>query len=204
MKEASSQQNTPRRPKKPFVKGKTSRGENPRAKPSKRSARIKNRGGNSKFNPLKSIRRAAVVRVNVENFQIALGDKPIQWRTKMERVAVVRAGIPFESVEIVGKTVGLPVNQMLNIIDIPQTTYNNKKKKNALLDSKNSELLLILTELIDFGNEVFNQETEKFQRWLKKPNLSLGGNSPESFLDTVTGLQEVRNALNRIEYGNFA
>jgi uncharacterized protein (DUF2384 family) len=39
---------------------------------------------------------------------------------------------------------------------------------------------------------------------LKKPNLSLGGNAPESMLDSITGIQEVRNCLNRIEYGNLA
>ena len=60
------------------------------------------------------------------------------------------------------------------------------------------------SELIDFGNEVFNNEIEKFQRWLKKNNVSLGGNTPESLLDTTTGIQEVKNALNRIEFGNLA
>jgi len=63
---------------------------------------------------------------------------------------------------------------------------------------------LLLTELIDFGLEVFNQEENKFLRWLKKPNLSLGGTTPESLLDTTTGIQEVKNCLNRLEYGNLA
>jgi putative toxin-antitoxin system antitoxin component (TIGR02293 family) len=51
---------------------------------------------------------------------------------------------------------------------------------------------------------IFNNENEKFQRWLKKPNLSLGGKSPESLLDTTTGIDEVNYCLNRIEYGSFA
>ncbi len=63
---------------------------------------------------------------------------------------------------------------------------------------------MLITELIDFGLEVFNDEEEKFQRWLKKPNLYLGGNSPESLLDTTTGIDEVKFALNRIEFGNLA
>jgi uncharacterized protein (DUF2384 family) len=45
--------------------------------------------------------------------------------------------------------------------------------------------------LIDFRLAVFNNEEEKFQRWLKKPNLSIGGSSPESMLDTITGINEV-------------
>ncbi len=64
--------------------------------------------------------------------------------------------------------------------------------------------MLLLTELLDFGIEVFNNEEEKFQRWMKKINFSLGDNTPESLLDSVTGIQEVKNCLNRIEYGNLA
>ena len=72
---------------------------------------------------------------------------------------------------------------------------------NAIRDS---EVILLLTELVDYGIEVFNLEEDKFQRWMKKPNYSLGNNTPESLLDSNTGIQEVRNCLNRIEFGNFA
>ena len=57
---------------------------------------------------------------------------------------------------------------------------------------------------VGFGIEVFNQEEDKYLRWMKKPNYSLGNNTPESLLDSNTGIQEVRNCLNRIEFGNFA
>lgn len=87
---------------------------------------------------------------------------------------------------------------------MPQTTYNKKKNEHSLLDQRNSELILLIIELIQYGQEVFNQEKEKFQRWLKKPNISLGGQTPESLLDTTTGIEVVRNCLNRIEYGIFA
>ena len=82
---------------------------------------------------------------------------------------------------------------------------NNKKiGENSLLDSRIRELIVLTTELLDFGVEVFDNDEEKFQRWLKKPNLSLGGISPESLLDTTTGIDEVKFALNRIEFGNLA
>ena len=87
---------------------------------------------------------------------------------------------------------------------MPQTTYNKKKRGKELLSGRDSEVILLLTELLDFGLEVFNDESEKFQRWLKKPNVSLGGVKPESLFDSVTGIQEVKNALNRLEYGNMA
>ena len=127
-----------------------------------------------------------------------------QWTNNMERVHVIRQGIPYGYIEKLSERLNRPVKTILSLLGIPQTTYKKKKGEHSLLDSRDSELIVLLTELIDYGIIVFNQEEEKFQRWLKKPNLSLGGNSPESLLDTTTGIDEVRYCLNRIEYGNFA
>lgn len=131
-------------------------------------------------------------------------NKGYQWNTKLERVAVIRAGIPYETIDTLSKRLNNPVKSVLALIGIPQTTYNKKKSEHLLLNSRDTELLILINELIDYGLEVFNHEEEKFQRWLKKPNLSIGGNSPESMLDTVTGINEVKFSLNRLEFGNLA
>jgi putative toxin-antitoxin system antitoxin component (TIGR02293 family) len=127
-----------------------------------------------------------------------------QWANNMERVTVIRQGIPYGYIEKLSERLNRPVKAILSLIGIPQTTYNKKKSEQSLLDSRDSELIVLLSELIDYGILVFNNEEETFQRWLKKPNVSLGGNSPESLLDTATGIEEVNYCLNRIEYGNFA
>jgi uncharacterized protein (DUF2384 family) len=79
-----------------------------------------------------------------------------------------------------------------------------KRKENPLPNDVDIKLNLLQEELIDYGIEVFNKEEDKFQRWMKKPTNSLGNNSPESILDSIVGIQEVRNCLNRIEFGNMA
>ncbi|MDR0793236.1 MAG: DUF2384 domain-containing protein [Chitinophagaceae bacterium] len=122
----------------------------------------------------------------------------------MERVNIIRQGVSYSSIENISHKLNQPVKAMLSIIGMPQTTYNKKKSENSLLDSKNSELLISIYELINYGIEVFNNEEDKFKKWLKKPNISLNGNSPESLLDTITGIEEIKYCLNRIEYGNFA
>ena len=76
--------------------------------------------------------------------------------------------------------------------------------KNPIVNGSDSELELLIAELVNYGIEVFNKEEDKFQRWMKKPTNSLGNNTPESLLDSVAGIQEVRNCLNRIEFGNMA
>ena len=127
-----------------------------------------------------------------------------QWPNFNQKVEIIRNGLPFDAIEEVSEQLNTSIKSVLAILGIPQTTYNKKKSENAVLDSKNSEMIMMISELLDYGVMVFNQEEAKFTNWLKKPNLSLGGHTPESLLDTVTGIEEVRNALNRIEYGIFA
>lgn len=62
----------------------------------------------------------------------------------------------------------------------------------------------LLIELLDFGLKVFNNDNEKFERWLTKENESLGGVKPESLLTNKKDIQDVKNCLNRIEYGNLS
>lgn len=59
-------------------------------------------------------------------------------------------------------------------------------------------------ELLDFGLQVFNDEPDKFLRWLRKSNFSLGGVAPENLIDSMSGIQQVRNSLKRLEYGYLA
>lgn len=67
-----------------------------------------------------------------------------------------------------------------------------------------SELIRKKEEVLTYGLEVFNNEKNKFQHWLESPNFALNGLKPESLLKTLSGIQTVRNCLNKIEFGNFA
>jgi putative toxin-antitoxin system antitoxin component (TIGR02293 family) len=155
------------------------------------------------FDTKKSIQNAAGKSAQMRS-SLHIAGQEYHWSSKLERVDVIRAGIPYDSIEAVSKRLNNPVKTVLAIIGIPQTTYNKKKSEHLLLDSRDSELLILINELIDYGLEVFNNEEEKFQRWLKKPNLSIGGNSPETMIDTITGINEVKFSLNRLEFGNLA
>ena len=159
--------------------------------------------GTKRYNPGKSIKRARAIKAGSTKWHIKVSEDEYVWATKMDRVSIIRKGLPYESIEVISKRANLPVKQVLNLFGVPQTTYNKKKRDKDLLNSRDSEVVLVLTELLDFGLEVFNKEAAKFHRWLKKPNISLGGVTPESLFDSLTGIQEVRNSLNRLEYGNL-
>lgn len=156
------------------------------------------------FPTKQSIQRAESASSSSLSWVLDSGGEVYAWSTRMERVNVIRQGVPYDTIETISERLDRPIKAVLSILRIPQTTYNKKKSEHSLLDSHESELIVLLTELIDYGITVFNNEEEKFQRWLKKPNLSLGGQSPDSLLDTATGIDEVSYSLNRIEFGNFA
>lgn len=156
------------------------------------------------YNPQESVNRAMFAKTSAPQWRLESEGKEYVWATKLERVSVIRAGIPYASLEVISKRINAPIKEVLHIFGLPQTTYNKKRREKSLLNGRDSEIVLLLTELLDFGLEVFNNEEDKFQRWLKKPNIALSGNTPESLLDSITGIQEVKNCLNRIEYGNLA
>lgn len=156
-----------------------------------------------KYDLARSIRRARATKP-APQWRIQIPGAEYVWTTRMDRVGIIRTGLPYESIEVISKRANLPVSQLLRLLGIAQTTYNKRKRDGELLGGRDSEIILILTELLDFGTEVFNNEAEKFQRWLKKTNISLGGVTPESLFDSLTGIQEVKNSLNRLEYGNLA
>lgn len=155
------------------------------------------------FDPKESISRAKSARI-APKWRLISEGKEYSWASKLERVEIIRVGIPYATIEVISKRINVPIKEVLTIFGLPQTTYNKKRREKSLLNGRDSEIILLLTELVDFGVEVFNNDEEKFQRWMKKPNISLGGNTPESLLDSTTGIQEVKNCLNRIEYGNLA
>ena len=156
------------------------------------------------FNIKKSVEKASKPIKIVSEPETLYGDIPLSWANKLDRVLMIRRGIPYSAIEVLSERLNSPIKAFLSLIGIPQTTYNKKKSQHSRLDSRDSELIVMISEVLDFGLEVFNKEEAKFQRWIKKSNISLGGNTPESLFDTATGIDEVRFALNRIEYGNFA
>lgn len=156
------------------------------------------------FDTRKGIRRARVAAASSPKWRFESEGIEYAWQSTLDRVDIIRRGVPYSSIEVISKRINVPVKSVLTMFGLPQTTYNKKRREKSLLNGRDSEVILLLTELVDYGIEVFNQEEDKFQRWMKKPNYSLGNNTPESLLDSNTGIQEVRNCLNRIEFGNFA
>jgi hypothetical protein len=44
----------------------------------------------------------------------------------MDRVGIIRKGLPYESTEVISRRADLPVKQILLLFGVPQTTCNKK------------------------------------------------------------------------------
>jgi putative toxin-antitoxin system antitoxin component (TIGR02293 family) len=145
-----------------------------------------------------------VLRNPQSRWSLVIDGQLLVWSQMKDRIAVIRAGLPSQSVEAFSHQHQVSIKQLLQWMHLPQTTYNKKKTSGTALGPHETERILLLVELFDFGYEVFNQENEKFHRWLRKPNPALGGVTPEELLDTYTGFDEVYDLLIRIDQGIFA
>jgi uncharacterized protein (DUF2384 family) len=114
------------------------------------------------FDTKKSVGRAKNARLADPTWKLISEDKEYSWTSKLERVNIIREGIPYESIDGISKRINLPIKEVLHIFGLPQTTYNKKSREHSLLSGRDSEVVLLLTELFDFGTEVFNQEEDKF------------------------------------------
>ena len=99
------------------------------------------------FDPKKSIGRARNARRQGSKWVIKTSGGIVMWSNRLERVAIIRKGLPYESIEIIGQKANLPVRQVLHYLGVPQTTYNKKKRENDHLSGRDSEIILVLSEI---------------------------------------------------------
>lgn len=137
------------------------------------------------------------------NYVFESGAVVYRWSTAIERIDVIRGRMSISVLETLSELLNVPVKDVLALIGMPQTTYNKRKKENALLDVRDTEWVIELNELIAFGSDCFGDDGT-FLRWLNKPNASIGMRVPYDLLDTHTGIREVMGALERLAYGNLS
>ena len=61
---------------------------------------------------------------------------------------VIRSGIPLTSLEVISAELNRPVKAILELVGIAHTTYNKKKKEGSNLNAGDSELIVLITELL--------------------------------------------------------
>lgn len=90
-----------------------------------------------------------------------------------------------------------------NILHISPKTIDRYIKEDKKFNPTESEKILKLEQVFDWGKKVFGN-IETFNRWIEKPAYGLGDQIPKTLMQTYGGLGLVEEELIRIAYGALA
>lgn len=118
-------------------------------------------------------------------------------------IDATRNGLPYKSLRAAEVIMPFSSQEWARMLHVSKRSIDRLKKERRKLSSTQSEKLIEVTLLYDYGVDVFGS-AEKFTKWLDRNNIALGGVEPKSLLDTNQGIKAVKTELSRIEYGILA
>ncbi len=128
--------------------------------------------------------------------------RPESHMTPLEKMGMVRLGITKQDLEKLKKKTELDYDRLAKALSVARATLINKKEKEKFSPDL-SEKIVGLADIYSYGYEVFEEET-RFNQWMFKPNIALGGLLPFDLIDNQFGREEVKNLIGRIDYGVYS
>ncbi len=138
--------------------------------------------------------------------------RPFTAHEPMQRISLVREGVPADTVETLATTLGLPKERLLEGLGLAVSTVNRKLATGARLGPAESERVVALLQMVDTverslaGSDAAAEQFEVGRwlgTWLATPNAALGDERPLSLLDTADGRMLVGDLLASMESGAY-
>ena len=132
----------------------------------------------------------------------------------LERIEMIRNGIPAAEAKCIIETLGLSQGTALQALKLSPATVNKKAKQDHTLSPAESERVIGIARLVG-QLETMIQESgmrrgcgattpQWMSRWLQEPLPSLGGRRPLDLMDTMEGQGLVSAALSQVQSGAYA
>lgn len=121
---------------------------------------------------------------------------PFDW------VSAIRRGFPSKTLDAFAANVGASNSELAAMLGLSERALAGRRCKQSLSPAE-SERLLRLAKTVARAEDVFG-DLSNCLAWLKASNISLGGMTPVSLIDTEIGSELVADVLSRIEHGIFA
>lgn len=115
----------------------------------------------------------------------------------------VRNGVKYLFFSRIAGELSFTMKEWSDFLHLSERTLQRYKKENRSFDPVYSERILEIALLYKKGVALFG-DSKTFDQWLEIKNLTLGGVSPKTLLDTNLGIQLVRDELQKIETGTLA
>lgn len=117
-------------------------------------------------------------------------------------IETAREGIPFTQFMNIAQASPFTLTEWSGYLHVSERTMQRYKKEKRKFDTLQSEKILHITLLYNTGTELFGS-AEKFNAWLDADNLVLAC-KPKELLDSMFGIDMLRDELTRIEHGILA
>jgi len=111
----------------------------------------------------------------------------------------IRAGLPYASLEHVAGILGISLDEVGDVLDIPRRTRARRKESRRLTAVESDRLVRLARAAAQAAGVLGSRQ--KAASWLARPNRALGGKVPLHLLETEVGERLVEEVLGRIEYG---
>jgi putative toxin-antitoxin system antitoxin component (TIGR02293 family) len=115
----------------------------------------------------------------------------------------IRRGLPFRSYERFARSVAMPNERLLKLLDIPRRTLLRRKATGRFSPGE-SDRLLRAARVIASALALFDGDRDAAIEWLGNPQLAFGGAIPLDMAQTEIGAREVETLAYRLEHGVYS
>lgn len=130
----------------------------------------------------------------------------------IERVEIVRQGIPATYVLGLSKEMGISREKLYATVGLPRATIDRKVNREVRLSSDESERVAGLAQLVGQAQAIVEQSGDSagfdpaiwVAEWLDRVHPALGGKRPGDFMDTSYGRALVSDLLAQQQSGAYA
>jgi len=113
----------------------------------------------------------------------------------------IREGFAPTVVGRLAKELNLSDKQLLQLSDIPPSTFHARKRSGKPLSPEYSSRLYRIAKATEAAEKYFEGNKDAARRWLASPKVALGGETPLAFASTPEGSDYVLKLLERMEHG---
>src|SRR5258705_4404708 len=138
---------------------------------------------------------------NEKSLMSGIDISDLHYISASDKISIIKEGVSKNDLIEIKAESGLDYETLSKILSISRATLHNKKARQKF-DQATSERILLLADIVGYGQSVF-EDKDRFNKWLKKPNKALGEKTPVELMETIHDIQEVKKEIGRIEYGVF-
>ncbi len=130
----------------------------------------------------------------------------------MERIGIVKRGMPAKTVEAMAKLMAVPKDRLVATLGLARATVNRKARDNKALSADDSARLLGMARLVGQVQQMVAESGDPqgfdsaawVAQWLENPLPALGGQKPAAFMDTADGQALAATLVARMQTGAYS